>query len=87
VEVKLKILPEMSIGDAKYVWPNYAYCLELMTGAKLVMARLMILFWVSVCLWVVCKSIPELIPSSMEHNSQANKTPSLTNDHRWESDQ
>ncbi len=29
LEVKLKILPEMSIGDAKYVWPNYAYCLEL----------------------------------------------------------
>ncbi len=75
LEVKLKILPEMSIDDAKYVWPNYAYCLELMTGANLVMARLMILFWVSVCLWVVSKSIPQLIPSSMEHNNQTNKPP------------
>lgn len=39
LEVKLKILPEMSIDDAKYVWSNYAYCLELMTGAKLVMGQ------------------------------------------------
>lgn len=58
LEVKLKIIPEMSIGDAKYVWPNYAYCLELMTGAKLVMARLMILFsgFLFVCGWFANRS-------------------------------
>jgi hypothetical protein len=26
-------------------------------------------------LWVVSKSIPQLIPSSMEHNNQTNKPP------------
>jgi len=43
--------------------------------ANLVMARLMIHLWVSVCLWVVSKSIPQLIPSPMDHNIQANKPP------------